>query len=63
MGIVNALTNQEAKIVLDKFIDRNKKALVNWCVPPLAAKAQDYLAKVEQKTDVAHSDSVNRLRE
>lgn len=63
LGPVNALTNQEAKIVLKQFIDGNKKTYVNYQVPPLTAKAASYLDKVEEKTDVAHSDSVQRLRE
>lgn len=60
---MNALTNQEAKIVMRQFIDRNRKAFAAWVPTPLASKAWDFLGKVEQKTDIAHSDSVQRLRE
>lgn len=63
LGSCNALTNQEAKIVLKRFIDANLKANKLWSAPGLAQKAMDYLEKVEPKTDVQHSETVSRLRE
>lgn len=63
LGHVNALTNQEAKIVLRRFADTTAKANKTWTPPPLAQKAMDYLDKVEKKTDMEHQNTVQRLRE
>lgn len=63
LGRCNALTNQEAKLVLKQFSSANTSANKLWAPPALAQKAMDYLDKVEQKTDVQHRETVGRFRE
>jgi hypothetical protein len=63
LGQCNALSNQEAKIVLKRFIDSAGGANKTWVAPPLAQKAMEYLDKVEPKTDTSHSRTVEQLRE
>jgi hypothetical protein len=63
LGNCNALSNQEAKIVLQRFVDSTAKANNTWVAPPLAQKAMEYLEKVEPKTDTSNSGTVEALRE
>lgn len=63
LGRINALSNQEAKLVLKQFSMANTAASKLWAMPGLAAKAMDYLDKLEPKTDVQHRDTVSRFRE
>ncbi|KAF6251777.1 HRDC-like protein [Scenedesmus sp. NREL 46B-D3] len=63
LGPCNALSNQEAKIVLKRFIDSASSTSKTWVAPPLAQKAMEYLEKVEPKTDTSHSRTVEQLRE
>jgi hypothetical protein len=63
LGNCNALSNQEAKIVLQRFVDSTAKANNTWVAPPLAQKAMEYLDKVEPKTDASNSGTVEALRE
>jgi hypothetical protein len=63
LGDCNALTNQEAKLVMKQFFHANQQANKLWAPPPLAAKAMEYLDKLEPKTDVQHKETVGRFRE
>lgn len=63
LGDCNALTNQEAKLVMKQFFHANQAANKMWAPPPLAAKAMEYLDKLEPKTDVQHKETVGRFRE
>jgi hypothetical protein len=63
LGQCNALTNQEAKLVLKQFSMSNTAQNKLWAPPPLAQKAMEYLEKLEPKTDVQHKETVGRFRE
>ncbi len=63
LGNCNALTNQEAKLVLKQFAMANQANNKAWAPPPLAVKAMEYLDKLESKTDVQHKETVGRFRE
>jgi hypothetical protein len=63
LGQCNALTNQEAKLVLKQFSMANQAHNKMWSAPPLAVKAMEYLDKLEPKTDVQHKETVGQFRE
>ncbi len=63
LGVCNALTNQEAKVVLKRFAEANSKTFKTWRPTDHAAKALDYLERVEARTDLSNADTVSRLRE
>lgn len=63
LGQCNALTNQEAKLVLKQFSMANQAHNKMWSAPPLAIKAMEYLDKLEPKTDVQHKETVGQFRE
>jgi hypothetical protein len=63
LGNINALTNQEAKLVLKQFAMANTANNKMWAPPEKAVQAMVYLDKVESKTDVQHKETVGRFRE
>lgn len=63
VGQVNALTNQEARILLLRAEDAERRASANYSAPPLMRRALDYLARLEPRTEMNHADTVGHVRE